>query len=137
MGQSFPGKLLVEVSESKIKELFIFLHIKDNATIFIWQGIALPGLFSLQIASLRENPLKICKAVRNEEPTMRSWERQWNCVRQCETMRVERSVSIWPGRITRVERFDWMGFGVKDIQKCKQISAEKLFYMFLNFEMKH
>ena len=75
MGQSFPGKLLVEVSESKITELFIFLHIKDNATIFIWQGIALPGLFSLQIASLRENPLKICKAVRNEEPTMWLWER--------------------------------------------------------------
>ena len=42
-----------------------------------------------------------------------------------ETMRVERSASIWYGRIKRVEIFDQMGFGVIGIQKCKQISAEK------------
>ena len=30
MGQSFPGKLLVEVSESKITELFIFFAYKGQ-----------------------------------------------------------------------------------------------------------
>ena len=33
-GQSFPGELLVEVSESKITVLFIFLYVEDNATFF-------------------------------------------------------------------------------------------------------
>ena len=31
---SLPGELLVNVSESKITELFIFLYVEDNATIF-------------------------------------------------------------------------------------------------------
>ena len=31
-GTSFTGELLVEVSESKIKELVIFLYVEDNAT---------------------------------------------------------------------------------------------------------
>ena len=41
---------------------------------------------------LLKNPLKLCKTVRNEEATVRPWERQWNCVTHSETMRVERSV---------------------------------------------
>ena len=47
-GTSFPGELLVEVSESKITELLLlfFLYVEDNATIFFRQGIVLPGLFS-------------------------------------------------------------------------------------------
>ena len=45
-GTLFPGELLVEISESSITELFIFLYVEDNATIFFWQGIVLPGLFS-------------------------------------------------------------------------------------------
>ena len=44
-GTPFPGELLAEVTESKITELFIFLYVEDNATIFFWQGIVLPGLF--------------------------------------------------------------------------------------------
>ena len=45
-GTSFTGELLVEVFESKIKELVIFLYVEDNATMIFWQGIVLPGLFS-------------------------------------------------------------------------------------------
>ena len=45
-GTLFPGELLVEISESTITELFIFLYVEDNATIFFWQGIVFPGLFS-------------------------------------------------------------------------------------------
>ena len=45
-GTPFPGELLAEVTESKITELFIFLYVEDNVTIFFWQGIVLPGLFS-------------------------------------------------------------------------------------------
>ena len=41
--------------------------------------------------SLRENLLKICKTVRNEEPIMRPRERQRNRVTHGETVRVERS----------------------------------------------
>ena len=43
---SFPEELQVEVSESKITELFIFLYVEEDATIFFWQEIVLPGLFS-------------------------------------------------------------------------------------------
>ena len=74
--------------------IIYFLYVEDNATIFFWQGIVLPCFFSQKIVSLRENSLKICKTVRNEEPTVRTWERQWNHVTLGETVRVERSVLI-------------------------------------------
>ena len=44
-----------------------------------------------------KNPLTICKPVRNEEPTMRPWERHWNRVTHGETERVERSVCVTVG----------------------------------------
>ena len=79
--------------------LFVYLYVEDNATIFFWQGFVLPYriwrllcLFSYETVSSRENSLKICKTVRNEEPTVRPWERQWNRVTHGETVRVERSV---------------------------------------------
>ena len=39
MGQSFPGQLLVDVSKSKITEVFIFLYVEDDATIFFEKGL--------------------------------------------------------------------------------------------------
>ena len=53
----------MEVSESKITELF-FLYVEDNATIFFDKGLCCLVCF-LSKLSLGENPLKVCKAVRN------------------------------------------------------------------------
>ena len=57
-GQLFPRELLVEVSESRITELSIFFVCRRQCSYIFWQGIVLPGLFSSEIVSFRENLLK-------------------------------------------------------------------------------
>ena len=70
---------------------FIFVNHTRNA-FFISIGMCL-CLFFQKTVSLGKNSLKSCATMRNEEPTMRPWEkRQWNRVTHGETMRVERSV---------------------------------------------
>ena len=73
---------------------YLFFVCRGQCYNIFWQGIVLPCFFSQKIVSLRENSLKICKTVRNEEPTVRTWQRQWNHVTLGETVRVERSVLI-------------------------------------------
>ena len=65
------------------------LYVEDHATIFFWQGIALP-LFVFW-DNCEFHPFKICKIVRIEEPIVGLWEKWWDCVTQSETVRVERS----------------------------------------------
>ena len=90
-----------------IKRYRFIYYVEDYSTILFWLGIVLPCLFSLEIASLRENPLKICKTVRNEEPTVRPWERQWNRVTHGEILRVKRSVKLIRDELLMVKRRSW------------------------------
>ena len=85
-GQSFPGELLVEVSESKITVLFIFLYVEDNAT-FFWQGIVLPVCFLRKLWFWEKIHLKFVKP----------WEMKnlpWDREKGSETVRVKRSAIV-------------------------------------------
>ena len=91
--------------------LFVFLYVEDHATIFFDGGLCCLCLFSEKTVSLRESPLKICKTVRNEEPTVKPWERQWKRVTHSETVRVKRSVFeiLVPTLLSLQRRKGWGG----------------------------
>ena len=71
--------------------VLFFVNYTRNA-FFISIGMCCFCFFFYNTLGLGQNPLKICKTVRNEEPAVRPWERQWNRVTHGETVRVERSV---------------------------------------------
>ena len=60
-------------------------------------------VFFLENHEFRKNLIKICKTMRNKEPTVRLRERQWNCVTHGETLRVESSDNrIWENRTVKL-----------------------------------
>ena len=68
MGQSFPGEVHVEVSESKITELFIFMYAWDDSAMVL-TGDFVAWFVFLGNCEFERNPLKIWKTMRDEEPT--------------------------------------------------------------------
>ena len=69
--------------------LLIILEMSSSAVL---ECAACIFFFKESVSFLGKNPLKFCKIVRNEEPTVRQWQRQWNRVIRGETGRVGRSV---------------------------------------------
>ena len=61
MRQPSPGQLLLEVSESKITKLFIYLYVEDNATIFYNRGLCCLVCFLRKLWVLEKIPLKLVK----------------------------------------------------------------------------
>ena len=45
-GTSFPGELLVEISESKVTELLFFLYVEDKLQYFLTRGCVAWFVFS-------------------------------------------------------------------------------------------
>ena len=89
LGVAIPKKAPWGSLQIKDYQITYLLYVEDHATIFFWQGIALP-LFVFW-DNCEFHPFKICKIVRIEEPIVGLWEKWWDCVTQSETVWVERS----------------------------------------------
>ena len=76
----------------------------------------------LRKLSLKKNPLKICKTVRNEKATMRPWERQWKHVTHYETMRVEWSAE-GSTQYSLMNNHILLNSSIKDIENSKHFSG--------------
>ena len=80
----------------RLQNFIFLLYVEDHLTTFFDSRLCCLWLFSSKILIFRENLLEICKSLRNEEATVRPWERQWSRVTHSETVRVERSDSfVW------------------------------------------
>ena len=86
-------KLMNNSFQFKYRELqlLVLLIILEMCSSASSECAACVFFFFKKTVSLGKSPLKICKPVRNEEPTVRLWERHWKRVTHGETVRVERS----------------------------------------------
>ena len=55
--------------------IILFLIIQFFSCIWMW---CLCLFFHKSVSFFRQNPIKFCKTMRNEKPTVRPWQRQWN-----------------------------------------------------------